>query len=387
LKILILFQSDNGGTNVLLNRTRKYLIDSDFEVVSLDECESKPGTEIDLAILPTSEMRYITVLLSKKINIKHVLVWAMGSLAFQSALVNHMNISIAYKIITLPLRIFSNVLLASLLSDRAVIFTDEVGMHADIRYLKNKPSNLDDLIFPIAIDAIVDIRRRLFSGRPRRFMWIGRIDRDFKVLPLLKVIRDISSALSRGVLTGEIEFFIIGTGDGVDLIQKEIDINKSIVFKWQDKVNLEDLPTMIIENTDVLIAMGTSALEGARCGIPTVIVQPFSNAEQEPALPYRWLHQTVGHSLGEFPGIPCMPLQPKFDFDELWDVSTPDELSLHSLNFSQKYHSDNVFSRLFNRPLPKLLSPKSLILLHIHSAIVSLKDILKNLLLVLRWKR
>jgi hypothetical protein len=308
----------------------------------------------------------------------------MGILAFQGGFYNQLNNSLAHKIFNFPLRVLANKLLSSLLADRAVIFTDEVAMNSDIQDLKYIPSDVNDLIFPVPIDVKCVAPSYVFQARPRRFMWIGRVDNDFKILPLLRIIRDVSSAQKRGVLNGELEFTIIGSGNSDDLLQKAITLTAGIKFIWKGKVPLSELPDLLTKNVDVLIAMGTSALEGARSGIPTVIVQPFSHQEQEPEFAYRWIHQTVGHSLGEFPWVQLKPAQPKCNFDSLWGAATLDELSLKSFAFSQKFNSDDVFSKLVARPLPKVLSSKSVLLLRIHSAIYRLKRQLRRLMLCLR---
>ncbi|MCX7119947.1 MAG: hypothetical protein NTZ86_08840 [Legionellales bacterium] len=383
MRILILFQLLDGGTNVLLNRAKQWLVTHGFEVMGIEDI-GWDKTRIDLVILPSSEMHRLSRILDKNNEIKSTLIWSMGILAFQGGFYNQLNNSLACKIFTFPLRVLANKLLSSLLAERAVIFTDEVAMNSDIQYLKYIPSDVNDLIFPIPIDVTCVAPSYVFPASPLRFMWIGRVDNDFKILPLLRIIRDVSSALKRGVLKGELEFTIIGSGDSEDLLQKEITLTTGIKFIWKGKVPLSELTDLLTKNVDVLFAMGTSALEGARCGIPTVIVQPFSYQKQEPSLPYRWCHQTVGHSMGEFSWVPCEPVQPKCDFDSLWGAATLDELSLKSFAFSQKFNSDDVFSRLVTRPLPKDLSSKSILLLRIHSAIYSLKRKLRRLLLCLR---
>lgn len=378
MKILILLQLNDGGTNVLLNRAKQWLVNHGFEVLGTGDIGSDK-TKIDLVLMPTSEMYRLSQLWDKNIEIKSILIWSMGSRAFQGAFYNQMNNSLVHTIFTYPLKVLANKLLSSLLAERAVIFTDEVGMHADMQYLKYIPTNIDDLIFPVAIDVQSDATKHVFPARPRRFMWIGRVDKDFKVLPLLRVIRDVASALNRGVLQGGIEFTIIGSGDSDDLLQKELTLITGIKFIWKGKVALSELKDLLTNNVDVLFAMGTSAIEGARFGIPTVIVQPFSHQEQEAELPYRWCHQTVGHATGEFPWLPCEPVQPKCDFDELWNSSTLNEHSLKSFAFSQKFNSDDVFARLVNRPLSEMLSSKSRLLLRILAALNSLKSMIRKI--------
>lgn len=377
--ILILLQPEDGGTNVLLNRTKVWLIKNGFNIVDINSFNKTIDGKIDLVLLPTSEMYRLPKLWERNIEIGSTLIWAMGSRAFQGAFINQMNASLAYKLVTLPIRLVVNKLLATLIEDKQVIFTDEVGMHADVQYLKKIPNFITELIIPIAIDVDRFPKTTAFGEQPKKFMWLGRIDQDFKVLPLLKVIKDITDLHNRKILKGEIEFAIIGSGDGNHLVQQEIDSNFTLTFTWIKKVSLADLPNYLTANIDVLVAMGTSALEGARLGVPTVIVQPFSHVSQEPKFAYRWIHQTTGHSLGEFPWVHCEPPQPKCDFESLWFTGTLSEHGKCSFDFSQKFGSDEVFPRLIGLANSKPLRLRARFLLHSLSALRKAKLKLKKL--------
>lgn len=377
--VLILFQPEDGGTNVLLNRTKVWLLKNGFNIVDINSLNKTTGGKMDLVLLPTSEMYRLPSLWAMDIEIGSTIIWAMGSRAFQGAFINQMNASLAYKLVTLPIRLLVNKLLATLIEDKQVIFTDEVGMHADMQYLKRMPNFITELIIPIAIDVDRFPKIKVFEEQPKKIMWLGRIDQDFKALPLIKVIKDITDLHNRKILKGEIEFVIIGSGDGNHLVQQEIDNNFTLTFSWIKNVGLADLPSHMTAKIDVLFAMGTSALEGARLGLPTVIVQPFSHAIQEPKFAYRWIHQTKGHSLGEFPWVYCEPPQPKCDFESLWSMGTLSEHGKSSFDFSQKFGSEEVLSRLIRLANSKPLRLRARLLLHMLSALKIAKLKLKKL--------
>ncbi len=114
MKIIILFQPIDGGTNVLLNRAKEWLINNGSEIIDSNDYEELKKNTIDLVLLPTSEMHRLPKFWKQKIKIRSILIWAMGSLAFQGALINQMNNSFIYKIITLPIRYVANKLLMSI---------------------------------------------------------------------------------------------------------------------------------------------------------------------------------------------------------------------------------------------------------------------------------
>jgi hypothetical protein len=382
LRILILYQPRLGGTNVVLKRASEWLINHGHTTIDLCDIETCEDKKFDLTLLPTSEMYRLPPLIENgsSIDIGRALVWAMGSRAFHGAYCNPMNDSLTFKFLTFPLRMLANRTLNSLLRDRTVIFTDEVGMYTDIEINRDRKLDFMDLIYPVPINTKTDVVIKRFPSHPRRFMWIGRVDRDFKVLPLLRVIRDISDAVRSNSLTSNVEFLIVGSGDGDELIHQAISNISNVKFTWLKWVDLHKLDELLSNEVDILFAMGASALQGASMGIPTVIVQPFSHPSQETSEMYRWIHHTVGHSLGEFPWFHCQPAQPSYSFDELLKIGTLHENALNALEFSKKFDTNIVFERLFTRKLPSSLSSTSKFQLRIYMYIYKIKYKVKILL-------
>jgi hypothetical protein len=304
----------------------------------------------------------------------------MGSRAFHGAFFNQMNLEGFKKYLAIPFNNFANRMLDSLLLSRSIVFTDEVGLFSDLEKNRKRGLDLEDLIFPIPIDVKLSTVTRIYPGSPQRVMWIGRIDRDFKMLPLLRVIRDISNAVRNNSFTSNIEFLIVGSGDGDELVQQEISNISNMKFTWLKWVDIDKLDELLSNEVDILFAMGASALQGASMGIPTVIVKPFSHPSQETSKMYRWIHHTVGHSLGEFPWFHCQPAQPSYSFDELLKIGTLHENALNALEFSKKFDTNIVFERLFSRKLPSSLSRKSQFQLRIYMYFYKIKYNLKVLM-------
>jgi hypothetical protein len=361
MRVLILFQTTGGGTNVLLQKAAGWLEATGHEVVGPDD--PRMSQRVDLVLLPTSEMHRISHLMRAGPRFDRILVWAMGSRAFHGAFYDQMNRSRAFGIAMYPWRLLCRQLMKAVLSHRSVVFTDEVGMNSDIRF----PAQVStaDLIHPIAIRAPVDRSDAMrLPSNPRRFAWLGRIDHDFKVLPLLRIVRDVSAhcqSHDEGA-----SFLVIGSGNADELLRREIRLHPHIRFNWLPRVANDELEDVLLRETDVLFAMGTSALEGARVGIPTVLIQPFTQGEQEPSHPYRWIGTTDGHSLGEFAWAEYPPRQPKLLFENLWGEPLQ-ERSRQSFAFSRKFELEQVFPRLFDRPLPSPMNVSLRALLAVHA--------------------
>jgi hypothetical protein len=382
VKILILGQGEKGGTDSVLEAASKWLIDKGHNV-----CYSNQNSEIrsinyDLGILPTSQIHIIPSLCSKDANpsVKTFLVWAMGSRAFHGVFYNQMKVNCYKKFLNWPLDILVKTTLTSLLKDRSIIFTDEVGMNSDILTRNNLDHS--NLIYPIPIKSYSQNPRQAFPIKPRSFMWIGRIDSDFKILPLLKVINDISHSIEDNLLPDYPKFTIVGTGDAMGQLRAQISSCTRIDFILIDWLDKDSLCSLLINQADILFAMGSSALLGASLGVPTVIVQPYSSTENESQTIYRWIHETNGHSLGEFPMFECKPMQIKRRFSELFSDISLQEHSNLSKEYSQRFNEDLVFERLMQRDLPMPSSQKTILLLKILYLIKSIKRKLKNVLCI-----
>lgn len=379
MRIHILFQPVEGGTNVLLNKAARWLKDSEYEVIDARNGDSPIA--VDLVLLPTSEMHRLPMLKHEGIECSRILVWVMGCRAFHGAFYNQMNRSRLFAVAMLPWHALSCSLMRSLLLHRAVVFTDEVGMNSDLPAGMTKVNNTD-LIHPIAIRP-PSLGRVAPPRHASRYAWLGRIDHDFKVRPLLRVIRDLSQHCTK---TGsKAELLIIGSGNAESLIHKEVSRHPQVLVNWLPRVPNDELETVLAQGTDILFAMGTSALEGARVGLPTVLVQPFGAMESEPHCPYRWIGTTKGHSLGEFAWAEYPPLQVKLSFEELWDLPL-DMRSEESQRYSGKFNLEHVLPALFHRPPPSAMSVRLWTLLKLHSKQHAFKRAVRSGLLSLQRK-
>jgi hypothetical protein len=131
------------------------------------------------------------------------------------------------------------------------------------------------------------------ARQPIRFAWLGRLA-DFKV-PILRHTLAGLSGLAAARST-EMTFTIVGEGP----LGRDIS-DASYVNPWFriERVGTRqggELDALLLD-TDALFAMGTSALEGAKLGVPTVLLDIAYGRVPEGYV-FRWLFDAEEFSLG-----------------------------------------------------------------------------------------
>ncbi len=123
--------------------------------------------------------------------------------------------------------------------------------------------------------------------------WVGRIA-DFKVHILNYSIKLLSRlAVDRKI---NINFHIIGDGEFVDMIQLDCE-NDFFTITNVGGLEKDKSDTYIYENVHALLAMGTSSIDGARVGLPVVLLD-YSYVPVTGDYLFRWLHDTTNYDLG-----------------------------------------------------------------------------------------
>lgn len=154
------------------------------------------------------------------------------------------------------------------------------------------PASLPPVYLPIPLpEKTASTPPRPLRDDDLRLVWIGRLV-DFKVHSLLFLAQQLAaSAMARRVT-----LVIVGTGDeAVATLDKVRALGLKLDIRGE--MSPDDLCRLLETEADLVVAMGTSALEGARLGIPTVLIDasysPIQNGYR-----FRWLYQTRGFCLG-----------------------------------------------------------------------------------------
>ena len=131
--------------------------------------------------------------------------------------------------------------------------------------------------------------------------WIGRVV-DFKYFILKRLLDDLSILASQSSM----EFKVTIVGDGTHLPQLKAYCDSVDSYSLSFLAHLEEplLNQFLVNEVDILLAMGTSALEGAKFGVPTILLD-IAYSDVPETYVYRWLYQRDGSTLGETLRVFC----------------------------------------------------------------------------------
>jgi hypothetical protein len=184
---------------------------------------------------------------------------------------------------------------------------------------------------------------RAFSEK-FRVAWLGRIDKSFKHFILERLIRDLNEL----GLQDTLELCIIGQGDGLDYVNEVAADCKGIAVNFVSHVEPNALQDYLSQNVDLLCAMGTSALEGAKACVPVVCL----DASYQPVTfnyKYRFLYQGEGLSLGYIINKDWFPAENKLSIKEVL-LHVREDYRLHAQKsfefYREGYEPSNVINEL-----------------------------------------
>lgn len=328
MKIVVFTQGVFGGTDRIFNDFFDWSLSQDgIEVIVHKSDNDLCGA--DFIILPTSEMYKVWTkrnFIPKECRIS---VWSMGHDAIEAAFYNR---DIRNPIYGFVFKAIFKLFKLSCRNKRLFSFTDEVasnyfGIDVD-----------DELIFPIPIK--ISENNQYNCGDCRNFYWLGRVDQDFKVWSLIEILNNLNNMRFDGC------FNIIGDGDGIDLINYD---NYSFDINIHGNLPYKEMEKHLLSRSSLLFAMGTSALEGCKLGIPTLLVNPLRKGEKD--LVVRWTFESKGYSLGEFKLPNIKPPQPKSCFYLALNdfLKEPYSYSEKSYEYSRLFCRNKVYSDMIIR--------------------------------------
>ncbi len=338
----LLTQGLFGGTDRILDDFHNWLVENNYTVRFLNGSQQHDLNGIELIVLPTSELHWLW---NNRNNINkkcRIMVWCMGHDALQSYFYNSSIQNIFYK------RVFSSLYICfanKLISQNIFAYTDLIGANLDLNNLRMPLIEKSTNIYPIPIDIPTKkvLQKCKKVSRKHSLFWVGRVDRDFKVWSLLELLKELDLWVER--TQEQIKFYIIGDGDGIDLIDTYkylFNINKLGILKYIEMEN------MLREEATLVFAMGTSAIEGAKLSIPTVIVNPLRCNEKK--VTYRWIYDSIGYSLGEFKSCFVYPEQKKKSLTKIFEqfVDTSSGTASKSYNYSKRFNRNDIYSSIMN---------------------------------------
>lgn len=156
--------------------------------------------------------------------------------------------------------------------------------------------NLDEKKYlPIPMFSVDhEIKSESIDNNIINIAWLGRLI-NFKINPLLTVIQH-ANAYSR-IYDKKIRIHIIGTGAQEKRI-RNCKLSKNVELIFLGTVIEDELNQYLLNNIDILFAMGTSCLEGAKLHIPSILLDSCYN-KMSSSYKYKWLFESFEYALGE----------------------------------------------------------------------------------------
>lgn len=185
------------------------------------------------------------------------------------------------------------------------------------------------------------------------FSFIGRLTA-FKYYPLIKLLKTINKFVLKNIDSPKINFFIIGTGEYENSLIKEI---KKLNFKVRllGEINYSDLfDIFFTHNININFSMGTSALDSACIGIPTVVLD-YSYIEIDGYPNYKWVYNEKKYSLGRELNKSELTMNNEFSFKELIEefIDYHKEISKKTVDYYNHNYGINSVSNLLIKSLEK----------------------------------
>ena len=179
--------------------------------------------------------------------------------------------------------------------DNALVFMDQENVQNTELYNQILFKKSRFLPIPVEIEVAPRIRASYNSGIALKFSWIGRIV-DFKYYPLKRIMVDLDAYAAKA--SQSITLNIVGSGPYLNKIESLSKQVSSLKVDFHGDLSLLGVRELIANDTDIVVAMGTSALEGGAQGVPTILLD-FAYKDIHPNYHYKWLYQTENFNLAE----------------------------------------------------------------------------------------
>ena len=171
-----------------------------------------------------------------------------------------------------------------------LIFMD----YPNVEGVNNRGCKLDyDRVkyLPISVPSCGKIRNKRVNNDEIHITYMGRGNADWKIYPVVKILKDLQATQLKVKLT-----IITDKNDLYRTMIQQSILPNSIVIDYENGLSGERLQKYLMEKSDLHFAMGTSALEAAKLGIPTIVLDISYKVYPE-NYKYKWMYESKGFSL------------------------------------------------------------------------------------------
>ena len=197
----------------------------------------------------------------------------------------------------LSLKIKLQKLVTSMNNKRSIFFMDG----STLKYTQERLDVLIDrpIFMPVPCDGVSrNVKKTKAPGggdSTLSICWVGRIA-DFKTPILLYTIQKLSELARKKSFA--IRFHVIGEGPDEPRVRALNVVHDRFQLINEGVIAGETLDKFLLDRVDILAAMGTSALEGAKFGVPTVLLDASYGVVKEDYR-FRWLFESEDYGLGD----------------------------------------------------------------------------------------
>lgn len=238
-------------------------------------------------------------------------------------------------VLSFPRRRKLSLLLDYLEKRKSIVFMDGENLSTTEKLFRTQLSR--PIFLPVVTDVPTNQRWRSHRGdrETLRAAWIGRVE-DFKV----PILRHLILRLEAVSVKIPITMIIIGEGIALEEIKGLSKPCQNLTFEFRGEVSTDNLTTVLTEDIDILFAMGTSALEGAKHGVPTVLLD-YSYKEISGLYRFRYIFSAREYNLAE--EISYCHFEKRCTLGEVLALvrHQPDMVSEMCFNHWDMYHNPN----------------------------------------------
>lgn len=183
-----------------------------------------------------------------------------------------------------------------LIHNKALSFMDKTNYDTTARCLSLNIAIDNYLPVPVINNSNIKKLRNNTRNNQYNFCWVGRVC-DFKVHILIYTINKLAEVAELNKI--KILYYIIGDGECFNYLTNNLVENSYFKTKILGSMPHKNLDKFLLDEVDVLTAMGTSALEGAKLAIPTILLDASYKQIRGDYI-FRLLHDTKDFDLAHF---------------------------------------------------------------------------------------
>ncbi len=236
----------------------------------------------------------------------------------------------------------TRLLIGEIKKRNGIIFGDEYALQQNAKLFSLNPAEYEIIPIPVVTPPENIMKQRKSEGKNDiGFTYIGRAV-NWKIYPVKKLLKD----LAKEPLNGRKVFLRIVTDDAA-VFKANLPAfkNDNIRLEFYENLSQHGLNEFLLQNADLHFAMGTAALDGAKLGIPTILLDLAYNDFPENYM-YNFVHHskpafigTDANQVGTFTGMTMSTL-----LELANDRVAMKGLSEESYNYIKNYHDVSIIS-------------------------------------------